>query len=417
MRYAQKVRKNMKGKKYRRSLMVILTAFEVVFWILTGVCIERAEAGAADGPVIISQPNGFQCTVNATIQFKISASGTGPLKYQWQSRKDASSEWANSGKEGAKTPTLTVRATSGMHGWLFRCVVTDANGQKAYSRECKITVVNSISYPMHRFAKVGSTTTITVSASGTGPFKYQWQSRKDSTAEWKNSALEGAKTGTLTIHVTAGLHLWQFRCIATDRYGEKMYTAPISLTTHLALTSPVHDRHNKVGEKALFFAEASGEGVLKYQWESRKDENSSWSKSAQDGADRYNLEVPVTQGLNGWQFRCTISDSTGASIITNVATLWVVPTVKLKSDIVRVNAGSVAEFSVEATGKGPLRYQWQSRKDSTSEWTNSAQSGAKTPTLSVKTTTGLNGWQFRCVVTDGNGQKTESYIAKVVVYK
>ncbi|GEM_PF-4041543 len=42
-------------------------------------------------------------------------------------------------------------------------------------------------------------------------------------------------------------------------------------------------------------------------------------------------------------------------------------------------------------------------------------SGAKTATLQVNTTAGLNGWQFRCIVTDGDGNPLPSKEATLTV--
>ncbi len=39
-----------------------------------------------------------------------------------------------------ETNTLSVAATAGLHGWQFRCVVTDANGQKSYSDVVTLSV-------------------------------------------------------------------------------------------------------------------------------------------------------------------------------------------------------------------------------------------------------------------------------------
>ncbi|MBP5463448.1 MAG: hypothetical protein J6Y20_15180, partial [Lachnospiraceae bacterium] len=80
-----------------------------------------------------------------------------------------------------------------------------------------------------------------------------------------------------------------------------------------------------------------------------------------------------------------------------------------------VTAGTKAKFTVVATGKSTLTYQWQFRKNSSCEWANSGQSGNKTATLSVAATKGLNGYQFRCIVTDGNGRKTYSSIVTLTV--
>ena len=82
-----------------------------------------------------------------------------------------------------------------------------------------------------------------------------------------------------------------------------------------------------------------------------------------------------------------------------------------------VSAGSTTKFNITVSGgDGNLTYQWQSRKDSSTAWSNSAQSGAKTANLSVRATAGLNGWQFRCVVKDKNGQTVYSTAATLWVH-
>ena len=80
-----------------------------------------------------------------------------------------------------------------------------------------------------------------------------------------------------------------------------------------------------------------------------------------------------------------------------------------------VVAGSTATFTVTASGKGTLTYQWQYRKDASSSWANSGQTGAKTATLKVAATGALSGYQFRCIVTDGNGRKSYSSIVTLTV--
>ncbi len=366
-------------------------------------------------PWILQQPGEINSSIGSTPKLTVSAQGVGTLKYQWQSRKNAESAWTNSGLDGAKTDTLSVPVTGGLDGWQFRCTVTDANGQKNYSETCDVSVLNSMSPPNDTYAEVGSTVQLKVSMSGRSPFTYQWQSRKDPSAQWKNSGMQGAKTNTLTIPMTAGLHGWQFRVIVTDRKGGVMISAPATLVTHLALTEPVMDRYSPLGWKTLFFACAEGKGKLTYQWQSRKDDNSAWSNSGQEGANTYNLKVPTIKGLNGWQFRCIITDESGESITSNVARLLVAAKIIEEPLDVTVNAGSVAEFSVEAEGTGRLKYQWQSRKDEDSAWSNSGQSGAKTSTLSVNALAGLNGWQFRCLVTDYYGNPVESEYATLTV--
>lgn len=64
--------------------------------------------------------------------------------------------------------------------------------------------------------------------------------------------------------------------------------------------------------------------------------------------------------------------------------------------------GTTAVFAVEATGDG-LTYQWQYFTSNTNSWENSSTSGSKTNTLKVAAETHRNGYKYRCVITDANG--------------
>ena len=95
--------------------------------------------------------------------------------------------------------------------------------------------------------------------------------------------------------------------------------------------------------------------------------------------------------------------------------MTVKPAITTQPKNTTAKAGITATFTVAANGKANLSYQWQSRKNASSAWSNSGQTGAKTATLQVDVIAGLNGWQFRCIVTDGNGQKNESNAATLTV--
>ena len=365
---------------------------------------------------IKSQPTSVTCEAGYTAVFTISAKGSTPLNYQWQSRKDSSASWTNSGQMGAKTNTLSVNTSTGLHGWQFRCVVSDKNGHKAYSNVVTITIVPRITSQPHSIeATAGSTAGFYVAASGKGPFSYQWQSRKDSSAAWTNSGQNGAKSSLLYVETVAGLHGWQFRCVVTDANNQKAYSevAVLSVIPKI-ITQPV-DASAKNGDTVSYSVKATGKGPLTYAWQSRKDASSSWAKSSREGANTPTLSISVINGLDGWQFRCVVTDANGQQARSDSVTLSVLPSITAQPKNAKADVGDVAEFTVSANGVAPLQYQWQSRKDSTCQWTNSGQNGAKTRKLSVQTNAGLNGWQFRCVVTDGKGVKTYSNIGTLTV--
>ena len=75
--------------------------------------------------------------------------------------------------------------------------------------------------------------------------------------------------------------------------------------------------------------------------------------------------------------------------------------------------GTKAEFTVAAEGNGELTYQWQFKNVNSNSWRNSSQSGSTTDTLTVPITEARDGQQYRCVVTDGNGNTVTSNAAAI----
>jgi len=70
-----------------------------------------------------------------------------------------------------------------------------------------------------------------------------------------------------------------------------------------------------------------------------------------------------------------------------------------------------AAFSVAATGDS-ITYQWQSSADGTTWSDISGETGA---TLTVTVAAGLDGYYYRCVLTDGNGATLTSSAATLTV--
>ena len=111
---------------------ILLSALMIVVMLPFSGVGDNVEA-ATTAAKITTQPKSIYSAAGTTAKFTVAATGTGTLKYQWQSRKDSSASWANSGQTGAKTATLSVSVSAGLHGWQFRCIVTDANGSTATS--------------------------------------------------------------------------------------------------------------------------------------------------------------------------------------------------------------------------------------------------------------------------------------------
>ena len=76
--------------------------------------------------------------------------------------------------------------------------------------------------------------------------------------------------------------------------------------------------------------------------------------------------------------------------------------------------GEKASFEIGANGQ-ELAYQWQTSNNGGKSWVNSGLTGNKTNVLKVDVTSGRDGYQFRCVLTDKNGNQLTSDAAKLNV--
>ena len=373
---------------------------------------------------ITSQPSNVTTQADTTVKFSITATGTG-LKYQWQTSKDSGKTWVNSGMTGYNTNTLTVTAVAARNGYQFRCVVTDKSGGSATSNAATLKVVAATdikitSQPADVTAASGTTATFSVVATGTS-IKYQWQTSKDSGKTWVNSSMTGYNTNTLSVGVVATRNGYQFRCVLTDKNGGSVTsnaaTLKISAASDTKITSQPEDVTTPAGTTALFSITATGTG-LKYQWQTSKYGGNTWVNSSMTGYKTNTLSVAAVKERNGYQFRCIVTDKSGSSVTSNVATLTIGADIKITSQPqdVTAAAGTNVRFEVTATGTG-LKYQWQTSKDNGNTWTNSGMVGYNTNTLTVSAIASRNGYMFRCVITNSSNGEVISNSAKLTVSK
>ncbi len=273
----------------------------------------------------------------------------------------------------------------------------------------KITIT---SQPKDYTGPVGNTATFKVVAN-TDNLTYQWQTY--SAGSWKNSSLNGAKTNSLSVPVTAARDGYKFRCVIKDANGDKVTSkaATLHVAMPVSIISQSKDYSGTIGSKAKFTVVAEGTS-LRYQWQTYK--NGKWVNSSLTGATTATLTVQVTEARDGYKFRCVITDAYGKKVTSKTVALHVVYpetlTITLQPKNYNGLVGTTAHFTVKAQGTG-LKYQWQTYKDG--KWVNSSLTGAKTNTLSVYLTKSRNNYKFRCVITDASGNKVISKTAVLEV--
>ncbi len=354
--------------------------------------------------VISQQPASKNLSIGEKAAFTVKATGAG-LKYQWQYNKGEG--WKNSNAAGAQTNTLTINVSAGYNGYKYRCVLTNATNDQTASSAATLTVKTKITkQPASANLPLGETAKFTVTATGAG-LKYQWQYNKGD--GWKNSGGTGATAATLSIPVTSGRNGWKYRCVITDANGKQTTSSVATLTAKTVITAQPNGVRAAIGETAKFTVTATGAG-LSYQWQYNSGDG--WKNSGATGATTATLSINAKNTYNGWKYRCIITDANGVKTTSSVATLKIKTSITAQPANVSASAGATAKFTVKATGY-QLTYQWQ--YNSGSGWKNSNATGATTATLSINAKTSYNNWQYRCVITDGNGGTTTSDAAKLTV--
>lgn len=364
---------------------------------------------------IITQPTDWSVVEGENATFTVEALGIG-LSYQWQFKAPNGSLWNNSGLAGAQTSTITVEGKLSRNGQQYRCVVTDESGEQLFSEAGLLSVKELFEItgqPVDRSVDVNEYTTFTVAAEG-NDLSYQWQCCKDGST-WFDSSMEGSTTANLRVQALATRDGYLYRCIVTNGAGEELISNAAALTVNtFVITGQPESQSVDVNEQVTFMVVAEG-NVLSYQWQCCKD-GVTWFNSSMEGATTAKLSVQALASRDGYQYRCVVTNGSGKSLVSDAVTLQVNMFAIMGQPVNQsVSVDEYAAFTVQVEGKG-LSYQWQCCKDG-STWFNSSMEGSTTASLRVQALTSRDGYQYRCVVTNGAGKKLVSNAARLTVNK
>ena len=333
-------------------------------------------------PVITNQPVNQTVTAGQSATFTVTATGTGPLSYQWY---DGGVAIGGATSSSYTTPPSVIGNT----GSVYTVTVTNPGGTVT-STPATLTVNSApliVTQPANQTVSVGQTATFSVTASGTAPLTYQW---------YKGGvAIGGATSNTYTTPATVlGDNGSLFTVIVTNVSGTAT-GGPATLTVNTApiITSQPANQTVNAGQTATFSVTATGAGTLTYQWYK--------GGSAIGGATSSTYTTPATvSGDSGSVFTVTVTNA-GGTVTSNPATLTVntAPVIVTPPANQTVTAGQTATFSVTATGTAPLTYQWSKN--------GSPIPGATSSTYTTPVTViGDSGSLFSVTVTNTAGSAT-----------
>ena len=167
----------------------------------------------------------------------------------------------------------------------------------------------------------------------------------------------------------------------------------------------------EIGKKVTFSTRAAG-STPSYQWYHKKVGASVWTKW--EGKSSATVSATSNESWNGMQVRCTVTDSSGATVNTKAVTVTVnIPlSITQQPQSVETAAGESVTFTIAAKGTG-LTYQWYYKKADASDWVR--WNGHTAASVSSTANESWNGMQVKCTVADSSGEKAESEAAVVTL--
>ncbi|MBR0509690.1 MAG: chitobiase/beta-hexosaminidase C-terminal domain-containing protein [Clostridia bacterium] len=291
-----------------------------------GTIVSESETFVIDGQLsITSHPISVTAAPGAAATFTVKAAGVG-VTYAWRTRPNSSASWTylTEATEGYNAPTLKVPATAAIDGYKYQCVVTDAGGNKAYSRDVTLTVkaVSITQHPAAVTAAPGTTATFSVKAAGAG-LTYQWRFRNNKDSAWINCNWTGYNTDTIKASATAATNGRQYQCVVTDAGGNKAYSRDVTLTVKaVSITQHPAAVTAAPGTTATFTVKATGVG-LTYQWRFRNNKDSAWINCTWTGYNTDTIKASATAATNGRQYQCVVTDAGGNKAYSRDVTLTV----------------------------------------------------------------------------------------------
>jgi hypothetical protein len=362
--------------------------------VVSGTCSSPVTSGAVTLtvntlPTITTQPVPVSVCAGANANFSVTASGTG-ITYQWQ--EDTGSGFSNLASE--TNPTfIKVSTTPSMNGYKYRVIVSGACTPSVTSNEVILTINTApaiTTQPVAQTVCEGADATFTVAATGTG-LMYQWQ--ENSGSGFVNIA--GATSASYTkANVNTSMNGYQYQVVISGVCTPPVTSSIVGLTVNMLPAISMQPVSVTVcaGSNATFSVTATGTGIM-YQWQ--ENTGLGWNNIAGATGASY-TKSSTTASMDGYQYRVIVSGACTPSVTSNAVLLTVntAPAISTPPASITVCAGNDATFSVVATGTG-LTYQWEENTGTGFAAIPGATAASYTK---VATTSGMNGYQYRVVI-------------------
>ena len=380
------------------------------------VHLDKESQGEPDEPVvpdqpedpiqIVTQPENYVGLVGDMASFSVEAEGEG-LTYRWEFSQDNGTTWE---KASSTTNTLSFEFKAYRLNYLYRCVITDAEGNSITTDIVELVAdevdLVILTQPESFVGAVNDNVTFAVEATGNG-LTYEWFYSTDGGETWEKSYSPGYLTNTLAPILRSHRDGNMYKCVVTDVLGNSVESDVVSMSVEtdeiIIVSQPVSVENAVLSQ--LYGYSVVAEGVnLTYRWQLSTDGGETWEDSWNQGYNTPNLSVRMNANRDGNLYRCAITSGQKLTVYTDVVILDMQdPSVELigQSGNVFVTANKTATFTVEAEGMD-LTYLWYRSNDKGATWNQTYLSGYNTNTLSFVGNVGRAA-MYMCKITDGSG--------------
>ncbi len=367
-------------------------------------------------PAIVTPPTAVSAVVSNSATFKVAASGTAPLVYQWLKNGTAIS--------GANSATLTLANVSAADAASYSVAISNAAGNVT-SAAAALTVEfppTIVTQPVTQFGALGSNVVLSVIASGTGPLSYHWFNAGGALVDGAN--ISGSTSNILTILALTTNGVGNYFVVVSNAFGSATSTsASVTVNASPIITTQPASQYVAVGGNVVFTVAASGTAPFSYQW--LKNGAKLANGGGVSGANSSSLTLSKVTTKSGASYsvivKNTFGSTTSAAAALSVLTppsiksgLQIMPVARVTtpSPANLVKAGTNITLSITATGGAPLSYQWF--KNGVALVNGGNISGAVTNVLKISSLTTNDSGVYSVVVSNPVGSVSSSSALTVV---
>jgi uncharacterized delta-60 repeat protein len=322
------------------------------------VILTNASGSVASSFVALTVISGYPVSrtnaAGTTATFTITATGAGPLTYQWKKGKTSLVNGGNI--TGANAATLVLTAVTQNDATNYSITLTDSS-RSLTSQSVSLTVIDPpviTTQPPNRNENAGETTSFSVIATGTAPLRYQWF--HGSTA-LSNADVSGATNSIMSIFGVLKTNEGVYTVVVSNFAGVVTSSNAVLTVKDPYIFADPDSRSANAGNQATFTVHAEGTTPLIYQW--RKNGTVLTNGGSVSGAATSTLTLTGVLKNDQAAYVATVSNAFGV-VTSAVANLTVNDPVVTASPVGQNKSpGQNVTFNVSVAGTAPLKYQWQ----------------------------------------------------------